>query len=257
MSLTRSRAAAFIGSAVLTTALVSCTHDLQLVPSPPLAAATTTTGPWASMIFVARTDSGVIAIDLGWTGATDAMTRALRKIGATPNDVRWVFLTHAHRDHIGAWAAVRTATFAIGRDELPYFTGTARYRGFVPRIGDKMFSYRRPKEGELHIVPITGDTVFAFGKDTIRAFAVPGHTEGSTAYLFRETLFAGDAANWRAIRGFRGARSEFSDDVGRSRMSMARLEHRLDAAGLPWRVLCTAHAKCGLADSTLRQKILR
>ncbi|MFN8570561.1 MAG: MBL fold metallo-hydrolase [Gemmatimonadaceae bacterium] len=251
----RTNALAFVPAGLLL--LLACTHDLQLAPQPPKAAATTTTGPWASMIFVARTDSGVLAIDLGWTGAEDGLRRVLTQIGATPSDVRWVFLTHAHRDHIGAWSVLRQATFILGRDEVPFFTGTAAYRGFVPRIGDRLFSYRRPKEGELKIVPVSADTVFALGQDSVRAFPIPGHTAGSTAYLFRETLFAGDAANWRMTSGFRGARSEFSDDVERSRASMASLLNRLDSAGIAWRVLCTAHGKCGLADSTTRLKILR
>ena len=236
---------------------ISSAHDLQLTPGPPTAAATTTTGAWASMIFVARTDSGVLAIDLGWTGAEGALQQVLGRIGATPTDVRWVFLTHAHRDHIGAWPAVTGATFVLGAGEVPYFTGTSPYRGLVPRIGDRLFSYRRPKPGELKIVTIQTDTMFVFGKDTLRAYPVPGHTAGSTVFVFRETLFAGDAANWRVTSGFRGARSEFSDDVAKSRASMSSLMSRLSAAGVRWKVLCTAHAKCGLADSTLRQKILR
>lgn len=237
--------------------LQACTRDLQLAPQPPRASATTTTGPWASMIFVARTDSGVVAIDLGWTHADDGLRRTLTTIGATPSDVRWVFLTHAHRDHIGGWRSVRQATFVIGRDELPYFIGSATYHAFVPRIGDRLFSYERPKEGELKVLPIGSDTTFVLGRDTVRAFPIPGHTPGSTAYLFRETLFAGDAANWRVTSGFRGARSEFSENVEQSRASMAALVKRLDSTGIAWRVLCTAHGKCGLADSTMRQKILR
>jgi glyoxylase-like metal-dependent hydrolase (beta-lactamase superfamily II) len=236
---------------------ISSAHDLQLAPGPPTAAATTTTGAWASMIFVARTDSGVIAIDLGWTGAEGALQYALKSIGAAPADVRWVFLTHAHRDHIGAWPAVTGATFVLGANEVPFFSGTAPYQGLVLRISDRLFSYDRPVPGQLRIVPIAADTMFAFGKDTLRAYPVPGHTAGSTVFVFRETLFAGDAANWRVTSGFRGARPEFSDDVAKSRASMSSLMSRLDAAGVRWKVLCTAHAKCGLADSTLRQKILR
>lgn len=237
--------------------VAGCTHDLQLAPHGASAAATTTTGPWASMIFVARTDSGVIAIDLGWTDAAEAMTHVLGRIEAKPADVRWVFLTHAHRDHIGAWPLVRQATFVLGQAEGPYFTGAAHYTGLVPRIGDRMKSYRQPKAGEVRVIGLGGDSLFVLGHDTLRTFATPGHTAGSTSYLFRETLFVGDAANWRATSGFRGARSEYSDDIGESHRSMAKLLERLDRSGVRWRVLCTAHGKCGLADSTLRRDILR
>ncbi len=235
----------------------ACTHDLQLAPSPPLAAATTTGGPWASMIFAARTDSGILVIDLGWAGAEEGLRTVLGRIGATPAEVRWAFLTHAHRDHTAGWQTVRQATFVLGKNEVPFFTGTAGYRGFVPRIGDRLLRYGRPKEGEIKVLALGSDTTFIFGRDTLRAYATPGHTAGSTVYIFRETLFAGDAANWRATSGFRGARSEYSDSVEQSRASLASLLRRLDSAGVAWRVLCTAHGKCGLADSTLRRKILQ
>ncbi|MEP7345297.1 MAG: MBL fold metallo-hydrolase, partial [Gemmatimonadaceae bacterium] len=202
-------------------------------------------------------DSGVLVIDLGWTGADRGLRAVLERVGATPADVRWAFVTHAHRDHVAGWKSVRQATFVLGKDEVPFFTGTAGFRGFIPRIGDKLLPYERPKEGEIKVLQLSRDTTFVLGRDTLRAYSVPGHTPGSTAYLFRETLFVGDAANWRAIRGFRGARSEYSDSVEQSRASMASLIHRLDLAGVSWRVLCTSHGKCGLADSTLRGKILQ
>src|SRR5688572_13734672 len=59
-----------------------------------------------SMIYVARTDSGVITIDLGWWGHHGPMSRALSRLDAKPDDVRRVFITHSHRDHIGAWRMV-------------------------------------------------------------------------------------------------------------------------------------------------------
>ncbi len=104
---------------------LACTKDLQLIQDPPDAAAATTTGPWASMIYAARTDSGVITIDLGWTGADDVLPAVLAQLNVTTADVRYVFLTHAHRDHIASWPLVRQATFVIGAGEVPAFTGAA------------------------------------------------------------------------------------------------------------------------------------
>src|SRR5687768_2043486 len=103
----------------------SCTKGIELVQDPPHAVAVTTSGTWASMIYLARTDSGIIAIDLGWTGADAALERGTRRIDAKPGDVRLAFITHAHRDHIGGWKAVRAARFVVGREEVPYFTGSA------------------------------------------------------------------------------------------------------------------------------------
>jgi glyoxylase-like metal-dependent hydrolase (beta-lactamase superfamily II) len=209
------------------------------------------------MIFAARADSGVILIDLGWGRAEDGVRRALREVGATPNDVKWAFLTHAHRDHIAGWTAVPRATFVLGADEVPLFTGVATYRGPVPRLADRLNAYRRPTPSEVTVLPLGADTLFALGRDTLRAYRVPGHTPGSMAYLFRETLFVGDAANRGVVGDFRGTLSIYSDSVPQSRASMTALFARLDASGVRWRTLCTAHAKCAVADSALRAQVTR
>ena len=235
----------------------TCTHNLQLAPARPLAASTTTGGPWASMIFAARTDSGVLLIDLGWGGAEQGITRVLREIGAAPADVRWAFITHAHRDHIAGWRVVPQALFVLGESEVPLFTGDAAFRGLVPRLGDGLMGYSRPSPDEIRMRAVRNDTLFVMGRDTLRAYPVPGHTPGSMAYLFRETLFVGDAVNRGVVFGFRGTLSMYSDSVPQSRSSVVSLFARLEASGVPWRTLCTAHAKCAPVDSALLARITR
>jgi len=244
-------------SATMAMSITACTHRLDLAPPRPLAASTTTGGPWTSLIFAARTDSGVVLIDLGWGRAEQGVERVLRDLQATPSDVRFAFITHAHRDHIAGWTAVPQALFVLGRDEVPLFTGDARYRGAVPKLADELIAYRRPRPGEITIRAVGRDTLFAFGRDTLRAYPVPGHTPGSMAYLFRETLFVGDAANRGVVAGFRGALSIYSDSVPQSRASLQALVARLDASGVRWRTLCTAHAKCAPVDSALLSRITR
>lgn len=237
--------------------VVACTHNLHLIPPPPAAAVATTAGPWTSMIFAARTDSGVFVIDLGWGRASRGLRDALAALDADTSDVRYAFLTHAHRDHIGAWPSVAHATFVMGRDEVPRFVGDSAYAGFAPRVGEAINDTHRPDASRVVIQALNGDTAFVFGRDTLHAFVVPGHTPGSTAYLFRETLFAGDAANYGLVGGFRGALRIYSDDVEGSHASMRALFARLDAARLRVSTLCTAHAKCAPVDSALRARVTR
>jgi glyoxylase-like metal-dependent hydrolase (beta-lactamase superfamily II) len=239
----------------LSLVLSACTRDLQLIQDPPNAVAATTTGPWASMIYLARTDSGVIAIDLGWTGVEQVLPMSLQQLDATPADVRFVFLTHAHRDHIAGWPLVRQATFAVAAAEVPGFTGAVGYKGWAAKMSDELNEYQRPKVGELSLVTFASDTAFVLGRDTLHAFPIPGHTPGSTAYLFRGILFGGDAINWRPGSGFQGARPEFSDSVAQSRESLRALWERLPPERV--RVVCSAHGKCAAADSALRERVLR
>jgi glyoxylase-like metal-dependent hydrolase (beta-lactamase superfamily II) len=241
--------------ACVATGATACTKDLHLIDDPPNAAAGTTTGPWASMIYVARTDSGVIAIDLGWTGSERVLPRLLATINATTADVRFAFLTHAHRDHIAGWPLVRQARFVLGAGEVPAFLGDADYSGWAAKMGDELNEYPHPTPGDLTLIPVSVDTAIALGRDTVFVFPIPGHTAGSVAYLFRGILFGGDAINWRPGSGFQGARPEFSDSIAQNRESLRALWERLPAARV--QLVCTAHGKCAVADSALRGRVLR
>ena len=207
------------------------------------------------MIYVARTDSGVIAIDLGWTGFERVLPDLLRQVGADTSDVRYVFLSHAHRDHIAAWPLVRQARFVIGAAEVPALTGQGTYAGWATKMSDELVDYPRPGDAELALIPISSDTAIVLGRDTMRVFPIPGHTPGSMAFLFRGILFGGDAFNYRPGSGFQGARPEFSDSVVQSRESVRALWQRLPEDRV--RVMCSAHGKCAVATPALREQLLR
>lgn len=226
--------------------LAGCTMNMQRIQEPPASFALTTTGPWHSMIYLARTDSGVVTIDLGWLGARQELKDGLQTLGATREDVVAVFLTHSHRDHIAGWEVVREAPFYLGAAEVARFTGQKEHDGPVPDLLSDLVPAHLPAPGELDLHAITGDTAIAFGTDTVRAFPIPGHTAGSVAYLLRGVLFVGDALGHTPFRGFHTAEWLYSDDVARSRVSVDALRARLDVREL--RFVCTAHAKCATPD---------
>ncbi|HET6681515.1 MAG TPA: MBL fold metallo-hydrolase [Gemmatimonadaceae bacterium] len=218
------------------------THGVALIDDPGRAAISTTTGAWASMVYAARTDSGAIVIDLGWTGTERAVRGALYDIGASREDVARVFITHAHRDHVAGWRQVGGVPVVIGAGDIALLVGDRAPEGWVPRLSRRIRQPDLPARGDLDLVPVTRDTLFVLGADTVFAYPVPGHTPGSTAYVFRGILFVGDAMNWRPFTGWSGARPEMSDDVTESDRSLAALWRRLPPGSV--RVVCTAHAKC-------------
>lgn len=236
-------------------AMGGCTYNLRHVREPGRAVAFPTALWWSSMVYAARTDSGVIVVDLGWFGAEGALRDRLRELGATPEDVSDVFVTHSHRDHIGAWRAVSGARFHLYGPEEALFVGQREHADVPSRGARRVAGHAGPLPGEVALEPFTADTLYTFGRDTVRAFAVPGHTEGSAAYLFRGILFVGDAVARKPLTGFRGADVVFSDDTRRNTESLRSLFDRVRPYDVRW--LCNAHAKCAAYDSTLVAKLTR
>jgi len=230
--------------ALLMTASVGagCRRDVGSLVVPHESAVAMTGGSNTSMIYVARTTEGVLAIDLGWWGHKGALAPALSAIGATAQDVRWVFLTHSHRDHIAAWPTVRHAMFYLGAPEQSLLVRTSSHRGWIPRWTEWLKSSVVPRPGQLDLRSFAQDTAVVIGADTIRAYLVPGHTPGSVVYLFRGVLFLGDAVTWSRRNGFAPARHGYSDDPRAGAINLERLWTRLPAGSV--RYACTAHARC-------------
>ncbi|HEX5726363.1 MAG TPA: MBL fold metallo-hydrolase [Longimicrobiaceae bacterium] len=232
----------------------ACTHHLDAVQDPGRAVAFSTGFPWSSVIYAARVDGGgVVLVDLGWYGSERALRRELRRLGAHPEQVTDVFLTHSHRDHIGAWRVVRTARFHLGAGEQALFEGRDTHRDLPSRVGEVLLGNPAPWAGEIAIHPFTTDTAFVFGADTVRAFPNPGHTEGSAAYLFRGVLFVGDAVSRKALTGFGGAEPIFTADDARARESLRSLFRRAEPYRPQW--VCSAHGKCARPDSAFVRRV--
>ena len=238
---------------VLALLLSACTMNLQAVRKPPYSYAVATAPPWQSMVYAARTDSGVLVVDLGWYGAGRELRRALGRLGAKPEDVTDVFLTHSHRDHIGAWRTVSKARFHLAAGEADLFQGAAHHGDLPSRAGEAVLGNPAPWLGEVTVRPFTADTVFTFGGDTLRAFLLPGHTRGSAAYLFRRVLFMGDAFAWHLVGGIRGADEIFTENAEENRANVRALLGRVLPLGVDW--ACNAHAKCVRPDSAFVAKI--
>ena len=81
--------------------------------------------------------------------------------------LRYIVETHVHADHITGASALKAATGA--ETVVALDCGTT---GF-----DRML--------------VDGDEV-CFGDETLRAIHTPGHTPGSTSYLWRDRVFTGD-----------------------------------------------------------------
>jgi len=172
-------------------------------------------------IYLIESKSGIVIIDAGFSDATRAVLRRIEELGHASRDVRLIFLTHVHMDHVGSAAELKRATgapIAVHRADLEKARAgehnMPKGRGMGGKIFERAFnglglkmSYE-PFEGDIFLED--GDTLKDFGLDA-RVIHTPGHTLGSLSLGLEDgAMLVGDAMinqirvgkrlNWRMIR---------------------------------------------------------
>ena len=124
--------------------------------------------------FIMKTERNrFICFDCGWNRTQTEKT--LHELNINPNDVTAVFLTHHHWDHA---------------DNINLFPNAAIYAGNITKIASKT--------NEKKLNCITDNEKITIENLAITAYAVPGHSADSIAYLVNDkSLFTGDAARIR------------------------------------------------------------
>ncbi len=157
-----------------------------------------------SNAYIVDGDDGVVLVDTGMPKRHGAIVEGLSDIGRSAKDVRAILLTHAHFDHFGGAAALRSASDAgvyashidamVIRGDKPTEPPPVLER--LPFIRSVMKIMPQPTS-----LPV--DHIVAEGFDQglpedFTAIDTPGHTEGHLSYLLNRrggVLFVGDAAN--------------------------------------------------------------
>lgn len=133
-------------------------------------------------VYALRTEKGAVLFDAASfdSDIDDYIVPFLEGLGIAPQELKYVFISHNHKDHSGGLARLMELYPGIcivsGSDTL--------------RENYKEYQFLKPREGDMLL-------------DTFRVVAIPGHTADSAALLDLRTgtLITGDCLQQQGIRG--------------------------------------------------------
>jgi glyoxylase-like metal-dependent hydrolase (beta-lactamase superfamily II) len=171
--------------------------------------------PKGNVLFDTGNNDKIITDPSYWGGAFESLKPVntpdvaidvqLKKIGLSPDDIKYVVVSHMHLDHGGNVAKFPNSTLIIQRDEIYYsmfpdepFTGP-----FIP--GDS-WALRAPtgsgKPNAMKMVVLEGQDMDIFGDGSVIVKSSRGHTKGHQMMLVRlpktgSTILTGDNVYFR------------------------------------------------------------
>ena len=153
-------------------------------------------------------------------GSGASITRTMERLGHDDSDIRWVFLTHGHTDHLGGINALDSA------------------RVYAPWAEKDAIE----AEGvDVKRTVVDGSTV-SLGRYSIRAFSVPGHTPGSTVYEVGRVLVMGDVVIAQRDGSLEPPPDRTSDDPGQNLRSVRALADQLRGGDVEVDWIAPAHS---------------
>lgn len=127
----------------------------------------------------------------------------LKQLGFSPDDVRWVVLTHLHQDHDGGLRYFRNAEFVVSREEWAVAAGIkGRLGGYLNHRWPDWFKPRLIDFGKTPLGPFPGHAKLTEAGD-VYLVPTPGHSRGHMSLILveegRSIFFAGDASYTEAL----------------------------------------------------------
>jgi glyoxylase-like metal-dependent hydrolase (beta-lactamase superfamily II) len=129
-------------------------------------------------------------------GPHDEAASKLRRAGLSPDEVRWVILSHLHTDHAGGVGGFPRAEILVARTEWERARGLrGRVRGYLPQHWPHGFSPRLVDFAGGPLGPFVSSLDLA-GDGRLMLVPTPGHTPGHVSLVVRagesSYLLAGD-----------------------------------------------------------------
>jgi glyoxylase-like metal-dependent hydrolase (beta-lactamase superfamily II) len=147
------------------------------------------------------------------TSPAEGMIPELEKLGRSIEEVKWILLTHGHIDHLGGAHALweltgRKAQVVIHEADADFLrsrrahvdeflTGRQQYIQDPEGEAKQLSATAKVISGEMEPTMLVsgGETISLGGDVTVSVHHIPGHTDGSVAYVVdgQDDVFVGDA----------------------------------------------------------------
>jgi hydroxyacylglutathione hydrolase len=201
---------------------------------------------FVSSFIVDINDKNVILVDAGNDRAAKPILAALARRSLDATAVRAILLTHGDRDHTAGVLAFPLAQVMALAPDVGLVEGREA-RGVFKLLG-------RPHPNGIRVARTLSDGEYlAISSLGIRAFAVPGHTKGSAAYLIGNVLFVGDSAESTKDGKLAPGKRLFTESPDENRASLRTLAARLPPYAAEIKAIAPAHSgmlAAGLAPLT-------
>lgn len=202
----------------------------------------------------ARIGSGAILFDTGADPQAQPVDGLLAALGVGRGDVREIFLTHGHFDHIAGVLQLPGARSYLGAADVGLASGAVA----PDALAAKVLTKAMPMPPVAITNPLNGRQIIDAGAGkVVKAYPVPGHTAGSYAFLYDGVLFVGDIVVVKQGR-LEPTPAIFDAHPAENRTAIRSLKTQL--AGETVETICTAHGGCtpqGLGTNLLDDLISR
>lgn len=144
-------------------------------------------------VYLIHTDHGCVLIDSGVAGCEAEIERVIVESGHRPDEVKAVFLTHAHPDHIGTANYFREkygAQIYASEGERPWIEDIDLQ--FAQRPIPNFYHLAGQSTPVDHVIK-DGDRISLSDDIHIDVIATPGHSVDGLSYRVGDMVFIGDA----------------------------------------------------------------
>lgn len=147
---------------------------------------------WGNLYFVGTTPAsthivdtgeGLIMFDSGYQHSLYLVLNGMCRLGLKPEELKYIFHTHGHIDHMGATRALVELTGAktlIGWQDREYANGTLDL-SYAKELGMEYIETFEPD------ILLRDGVQLTLGNTTVECIATPGHTSGAMSYFFHVT----------------------------------------------------------------------